>query len=190
MNGGGNPEGTRFAGQWYDFTLNRHRSYIFENGRRLDFDVPGSNLTIAWDMNASGDVVGVWGNQEGHPDPEATSAGNYHGFVREAQGEFTDIVYPASLDTKVFGINNENYIVGSYVDAGGKGHGFLARRGELRLPRASSTGRPALVKASFGGESAGTNRPEVRVAFMPVIPKGTPLKAAAQAPACHQVRAK
>jgi hypothetical protein len=81
MNGGGNYEGSRFAGQSYDLTVNRHRSYIVENGQRLDFDVPGSNLTIAWDMNASGDVVGVWGNQEGHPDPEATSAGNYHGFL-------------------------------------------------------------------------------------------------------------
>ena len=203
MNGGGNPEATRFTGQWYDFTMNRHRAYVIENGQRLDFDVPGSNLTIAWDMNASGEAVGVWGDQDGHPDPEATSAGNYHGFLRDSQGNFTAIDYPASVDTKAFGINNRGDIVGSYVDADGNGHGFISRKGDLQAEmrkvraglgsmRASSpAARPSIAKVSLGDGSARTDAvPAVRVAFMPVIPRGKPLQAPAQAPACHQVRAK
>ena len=129
MNVGGDAKGTRFAGQWYDFAVSRHRGYLIENGRRLDFDAPGSNLTMAWDMDAAGDVVGMWGDPDGHPDPEATSTGAYHGFLRDFQGNFTSLDFPASIDTKAYGINNLGYVVGSYRDAGGNGHGFVARKG-------------------------------------------------------------
>ena len=150
----------------------------------------------------SGDAVGVWGDQENHPDPEATSAGNYHGFLRDAQGNFTALDYPGSVDTKANGINNRGYIVGSYVDADGKGHGFISRKGNLFSDLkeilagldsrgASSPSRPTIVKASFRGESAKTETvPSVRVAVMRVIPRGTPLQAPASVPACHQVREK
>ena len=129
MNVGGDAKGSRFAGQWYDFAVSRHRGYLVENGRRLDFDAPGSNLTTAWDMDAAGDVVGVWGDPDGHPDPEATSTGAYHGFLRDFQGAFTSLDFPAAIDTKAYGINNLGYVVGSYINADGNRHGFIARKG-------------------------------------------------------------
>jgi hypothetical protein len=200
MNVGGDATASRYTGMWYDFTMSRHRAYIIDNGQRSDFDMPGSNLTTAWDMNASGNVVGVWGNQDGHPDPEATSVGDYHGFLRDPQGNFTAIQYPASIDTKAFGISNSGYIVGSYRDAGGNGHGFIARQGffrsEMRTIRGSMGShspatRPAIVRASLGGESSGSDIVSpVLVALMPAIPRGTPLQAPVQTPACHRVRAK
>lgn len=200
MNVGGDANASRYTGMWYDFTMSRHRAYIIDNGQRSDFDVPGSNLTTAWDMNASGNVVGVWGNQDGHPDPEATSVGDYHGFLRDRQGNFTAIQYPASIDTKAFGISNRGYIVGSYRDGGGNGHGFIARQGffrsEMRGARApigsqAPAAGPAIVKTSLGGEPSGADIvPSVLVGLMPVIPRQTPLKPPVQAPACHRSRVK
>jgi uncharacterized membrane protein len=191
MHVGGNPDGTKFTGMWYDFSLNRHRSYVFNNGTRVDFDVPGSNLTTAWDMNDSGDVVGAWGNQQGHPDPEATTAGAYRGFLRDRDGTITSIDYPDSIDTKALGINNQGDIVGSYVDANGKAHGFITKKGDLKAAMRQVRARPAIIKASFGSESARKDTiPAVRVALMPIIPKGTPLQTPAQGPACHHVPAK
>src|SRR5205823_2698626 len=113
------------------------------------------------------------------------SAGNYHGFLRDAQANYTAIDYPESVDTKAYGINNRGYIVGSYVDQDGKGHGFISRKGNLfsadlkeglaslgSRGASSPSARPAIVKASFGGASARTEAaPALRVAVMRVIPK-------------------
>ena len=74
MNVGGDPEGHQFAGVWYDHSSSRHRAFIVDKGKRTNFDVPGSNMTNAWDMNNQGDVVGVWGNNA-NPIATACSTG-------------------------------------------------------------------------------------------------------------------
>jgi len=187
MNVGGDPGAARYAGVWFDFAAQRHRAYIFKGDNRLNFDMPGSNMTQAWDMNADGDVVGVWGN---NPDPVVIDGIPFHGYLRERSGNFIAIDYPGSIDTHVFGINASGDIVGSYVDHSFNIHGFVARPGDRRAEMIRSA-RPAIVNASFGGSRAGNDAAaSVLVAMMPIIPKDKPLLAPAQTPACHQIRRK
>jgi hypothetical protein len=60
----------------------------------------------------------VVGNYLGFPD------GASHGFLFE-NGTFTPIDYPGATDTTVNGINGDR-VVGSYLDAAGVTHGFIA----------------------------------------------------------------
>jgi len=187
MNVGGDPGAVRYAGIWYDLAAQRHRSYIFRGGKRVNFDMPGSNMWQAWDMNAAGDVVGVWGD---NPDPVLIDGVPLHGYFRERGGNFIAIDYPGSIDTHVFGINASGDIVGSYVDRSYNIHGFVARPGDMRTEMGRGA-RPAIVNASFSGLRAGKDAAaNVLVAMMRIIPKDKPLLAPAQAPACHQIRKK
>jgi hypothetical protein len=165
MNVGGDAAAVRYAGVWYEYETLRHRSYIFRGANRVDFDMPGSNMSQAWDMNAQGDVVGIWGN---NPDPVLVDGIPFHGFLRDRQGNFIAIDYPDSIDTHAFGINQLGDIVGSYVDKSFNVHGFVAHPGD----------QPAQKMGA------------ARVAMMPVVPKDKPLLAPAQAPACHMIRKK
>ena len=55
-----------------------------------------------------------------------------HGFVRDADGEFTVIDVPrATVSTIAFGIDESGRTVGSYVDARGRTHGFQQKRREV-----------------------------------------------------------
>ncbi|MEO7653777.1 MAG: hypothetical protein ABIZ80_25245, partial [Bryobacteraceae bacterium] len=96
MNVGGGPAALQYAGVWYNHATNRHSAYIFELGRRTNFDVPGSNNTTPWDMNVQGDVVGVWGN---NPNPMIIDGIPFHGFLRDRRGNFIHLDYPGSIDT-------------------------------------------------------------------------------------------
>jgi len=183
MNTGGGPAGLQHAGVFYDFKSLRHRSFVMTAGHRVDFDVPGSNVTQAWDMNAQGDVVGIWGN---NTDPIVIDGYPFHGFLRDRTGKFIDIEYPGSSDTHVFGINDLGVIVGSYVDAQQNVHGFIATPGDHhgdafddgRGPR-----RHDVMNAAFKTSSSSN----VRVAMMKIIPNNTPLLPASQTPHCHQM---
>jgi hypothetical protein len=69
------------------------------------FDVPGSTFTIAGGVNASGQVVGAYGN------------GGTHGFLRSG-GSYTTLDVPGSTFTNAFGINDSGQVVGGYVAGG------------------------------------------------------------------------
>lgn len=181
MNGGGGPGAVQYAGQFYDYTVQRRRGYIINGGDRLNFDVPGSNMTVAWDMNAPGDIVGVWGN---NPDPLTMDGIPFHGFMRDRRGNFIDIEYPGSIDTHVFGINDSGAIVGSYVDHDNNIHGFIARPGDVAQMR------PIILNEPFRTTPATHAGKSMRVAMMRVIPKDKALLTPAQGPACHQMRMK
>jgi uncharacterized membrane protein len=59
-----------------------------------------------------------------------------------AQGTYTQIDAPGSLETWIFGINTAGDMVGQYVDAGNKSHGFLLSGGvytTIDYPAATST---------------------------------------------------
>jgi hypothetical protein len=92
------------------------------DGRRfVHFDHPeatGAGAgTGAQAINARGEIAGLFFN----------SAGS-HGFVRSADGRsFNVIDHPAGVGTtSVFGLNDRGQVVGYYVDARGRNHGFVA----------------------------------------------------------------
>jgi hypothetical protein len=114
MHNGVSPGGEIRVGLFMDTTLNRGRGYILRDGVVIPFDYPGATLTQAWDVNAQGDVVGVYRD----------SAGRIHGFLRSAHGEFSSIDVPNATLTRAFGINTSGDIVGTYI-AGGVQRAFL-----------------------------------------------------------------
>jgi len=71
----------------------------------MPFDYPGATLTQAWDVNAQGDVAGVYRD----------AAGRIHVYLRSARGEFTSIDFPGATLTRAFGIKTNGDIVGTYI---------------------------------------------------------------------------
>jgi probable HAF family extracellular repeat protein len=55
------------------------------------------------------------------------------GFVRKPNGAVTTIDVPGASSTFVAGINDRDQVVGSYVDADGREHGFLLERGQMTV---------------------------------------------------------
>ena len=67
-----------------------------------------------------GTVVGVYRNAIG-----------FHGFLWERL-RFRTVDFPGASATRVFGINSGGDVVGSYADAAGKVHAFVASVGKKR----------------------------------------------------------
>jgi uncharacterized membrane protein len=117
MNNGATPGGQLITGLYSDM-MGTH-GYVIGNGTFASFDFPGAVATSAWDMNPSGEIVGVY----------VDTALRTHSFLL-IHGEFVSIDYPAPgvKATRAFGINLQGDVVGAYVDAGGVTHGFLLIR--------------------------------------------------------------
>lgn len=115
---GATPDGTKIVGLCTDMATGRGRGYLLDGLNFIPFDVPfpGSTLTAAYDINPSGDIVGVY-----------RDAAGFHGFLAE-NGQFTAIDVPGATATRVFGINAGGDVTGRYVDASGKSHGFVGSR--------------------------------------------------------------
>ena len=117
MHNGATPDGRRIAGLFTDMMTGRQDGYLLEDGVLTILRVPGSSQTAAWDMNPTGDIVGVYRNASG-----------FHGFLfRDGAYTPVDVPFAGARDTRAFGINALGWIVGSYVDASGKTRGFVAR---------------------------------------------------------------
>jgi hypothetical protein len=72
-----------------------------------------------------------------------------------AQGTFTTIDVPGSIDTRVIGINPGGDMVGQYTSADGVIHGFLLSGGEfttIDFPDATATGATEITP---GGDIVG-----------------------------------
>ena len=143
------------------------------------FDIPNSDATVAWAINARGDVVGTTvsgGNvfhgyqrdRNGNVTPvdvaiagaavaNCTSARGIgssgeivgfvqtltcggaqpemrpgaHGFVRSRDGipEIVDVPFPGIQGSVIFGTNPAGDLVGAYLDADNRTHGFLRQGG-------------------------------------------------------------
>jgi uncharacterized membrane protein len=117
MHNGISPDGRTIVGLYTD-TSGTH-GYILSKDSFTPFDVPGSNLTQAWDLNARGEVVGLYRD----------TAGKFHGFLRNGVGYFS-IDFPGATETRAFGISDNGQIVGQYV-ASGVQHAFLLTRHEI-----------------------------------------------------------
>jgi len=117
MNNGATPDGRVITGLYSDM-MGTH-GYVLSDGNFAPFDFPGSIATSPWDMNPSGEIVGVY----------VDTALKTHGFLLR-HGEFVSIDYPAPgvKATRAFGVNPEGDVVGAYVDAAGATHGFLLTR--------------------------------------------------------------
>jgi len=125
MHNGSTPDLSMIVGLYTEMETGRGRGYLLWSGDFLPFDVPGSTFTAGWDINPRGDVVGVYRD----------AAGRFHGFVVDTSRQgaasdwvFTSVDYPGAAATRAFGINAGGDVVGSYADATGRTHGFLASR--------------------------------------------------------------
>jgi hypothetical protein len=79
------------------------------------FDVPGSEWTLAYGINAGGYIVGEFGGSDGHT----------HGFLRAPDNTFT-IVNVGTVPTSGFWINDRNEMTGNYLK-GGIQHAYLRK---------------------------------------------------------------
>ncbi len=106
------------------------------SGTLTPFEAPGAGTganrgTTAWRINDAGEVVGFFST-----DGDSSTPPTYHGFLRLANGAFTQIDAPGAgtgvnpsngkkEGTQAYSVNNAGEIVGSYVDANSERHGFL-----------------------------------------------------------------
>jgi probable HAF family extracellular repeat protein len=84
-------------------------------------------LTTPFKINERGAIAGTFAVGSA-ADPDSVE---FHGFVRSPGGEITTVDVPGAAMTGANGINNHGAVVGTYVDAGGRSHGFLLERGEV-----------------------------------------------------------
>ena len=100
-------------------------SFLYSGGVYTTIAVPGSNDTLVYGINDSGQIVGYYdvpGNNQAH-------AFLYGGTT------YTTIDVPGAVETLPQGINNTSQIVGWYRDVNGNDHGFLATPSSASTPR-------------------------------------------------------
>ena len=114
MHNGATPDGKRIAGFWSDST---NHGYLLQGEDFMSFDVPGSASTAAWDINPQREIVGVYTGADK----------KVHGFLVDADWQFTTIDVSGATITRALGINSGGDVVGAYV-AGGITHGYIAHR--------------------------------------------------------------
>ena len=126
MHQGATPDGKMIVG--YYMEAGATRSYILsDEGTVTTFAVPGAARTAAQDINQDGLIVGIYRN------PGESSA-VYHGFVVDTtlsmdQSKWTytyPVDFPGSSKTMIRGVSARGDIVGDYLGADGKTHGFVA----------------------------------------------------------------
>jgi hypothetical protein len=114
------------SGEIVGFYLSSGVSYVADGtGIRFTFTVESDRFTLAWDVNARGDIVGVVGENQANTVGMAVNA---RGFLRNSRGEYRILEVQGASNTQVIGINARREIVGQYTDATtGKTHGFVYR---------------------------------------------------------------
>lgn len=92
------------------------QAFISENGNTTFIVIPGAASSLGSDINANGDMDGIY----------TDGAGMTHGFFRDADGELRfPIDFPDSTSTSLEGINDLRWMSGRYTDGAGIVHGFL-----------------------------------------------------------------
>lgn len=86
-------------------------------GAVATFGVPEAAATLAYQLNASNEMVGYY----------IDAAGITHGYTRDSVGNLTFPIDPDGANgTILFGNNDANWIVGRYADAAGVTHGLFS----------------------------------------------------------------
>ena len=101
MNNGATPDGSTVVGLYTDMMTGLTHGFMIKDGNFAPFDVPGSNVTQAWDINPAGHVVGNFRDV----------TGKTHGFLR-TDSRYASIDFPGAIATAARGINPEGEIVG------------------------------------------------------------------------------
>ena len=106
-------------------------AFTFAGGAYQTLTVPGSTVSVATGINATGLIVGVYEDL----------AGVRRGFANNA-GTFSNVDFPGASNTQAIGVNDAGQIVGDYVDAAGVEHGFVSNGGTfttIDFPGATAT---------------------------------------------------
>lgn len=93
--------------------------FLFDKGVYTTIDVPGALQTSVLDINARGQILGVY----------LDAGGTTRAYLRTAKGSLTTFAFPDAVMTVPFGINNRGHVVGYYLDADQVRHGFLFKNG-------------------------------------------------------------
>jgi len=123
------------AGTYIDSNIVSHGFIRSTAGKITPFDAPGAGTaknrgTAAISIDDDGDVVGFYSTGS------YNTASTYHGFLRSAKGEFTNIDAPNAgsgqdpdngrkQGTQAYAMNAAGEISGAYVDSNQARHGFL-----------------------------------------------------------------
>jgi len=130
-------DGSMVAGLYTDMMTGLGHGYLASGDNIAPFDFPFSASTQVWDMNDSGEIVGLY----------TDAAKKTHGFLLRvsdafltfgatpqagisAAFEFVSIDYPGATFTQAVGINSRGDVVGGYKDAAGNMHGFFLTQGK------------------------------------------------------------
>jgi probable HAF family extracellular repeat protein len=140
----------QIVGEYVDQNGRSH-GFLWNNGVFTTIDAPGpaGTSTIAFDINDSGQIVGI-------PFNVSIIAGNGPAFLRDANGVFTEIKIQGGSEVITYGINNSGQIVGTYIDAAGRDHGFLLNHGvTTNVDVPDATGFTVVYDINDGGQLAG-----------------------------------
>jgi uncharacterized membrane protein len=123
------------------FPIDAHDAVVRDRrGRYSRIDIPGALITLAYDINDRGAIVGQYIDAGAVEDAEGRLPfGTVHGFLQRGD-EVTTIDVPGAALTQPLGINDRGDVVGAYLEAApgpdpyayyetGRLRGFVMRRG-------------------------------------------------------------
>jgi uncharacterized membrane protein len=96
-------------------------AFLLEDGLYTHISPPGARAAVAWGINASGQSVGYYMDQQ------VPSVG--HGWRRDPDGTYTLFDFPGASFTNARAINASGTIVGIFRDAAQRSHGFVLESG-------------------------------------------------------------
>jgi probable HAF family extracellular repeat protein len=122
----------------YKSTDGKWHAFLMSDGEFMSIDVPGAVQTVSFPpqvgINGAGDVVSSYCAGVPCPVRVTDNLAAVHGFLRRREGDdeagqVTTIDFPGASGGGAFGINARGDIVGAYVDASHRVHGFLRSSG-------------------------------------------------------------
>lgn len=154
MHYGATPDGKTMVGSYRagGTGMDSWHGYMVSGGKTISFDVPGQLSANALGIRQSPDVAIV-----GTYKVLVDKIWNQHGFLAATHGsldpatwDFTMVDVPGATQTIVRGINASGQLVGTFFDAGGVNHAFLAV--PVTAPAPSAPAPPSSGNAGLAQE--------------------------------------